>query len=150
MAFGDVMRNIADVILNNKLITFLSVALFAFIIATIALAGQNNSNADALAECEYRLQNANPDSTTTIEPVTTTMIAEETTTVEAEDTTTTVSGETTTVTETTTTIAEETTTVEAEDTTTTVSGETTTVTETTTEATTTTTLEPEPSQEKRS
>ncbi|XP_053698746.1 uncharacterized protein LOC128745692 [Sabethes cyaneus] len=88
MAFSDVMRGIADVILNNKLITFLSVALFAFIIATIALAGQNHSNADALAECQYRLQNANP--MTTIVPGESTTQAGATTTAETVTTTTTV------------------------------------------------------------
>lgn len=55
MAFRDILRGIGDLILNNKLITFLSVALFAFIIATIALAGENNSNADALEACRGQL-----------------------------------------------------------------------------------------------
>lgn len=92
MAFRDILRGITDVILNNKLITFLSVALFAFIITTIVLAGANNSNADALAECENKLWHA----TSTAAPATT-AVADETTTVITTESTTTAATTTTTI-----------------------------------------------------
>ncbi|XP_055532391.1 uncharacterized protein LOC129722726 [Wyeomyia smithii] len=52
MAFSDVTRRIKDLILNNKAATFLSVALFAFIISTLALASSNQSKKDAIGQCE--------------------------------------------------------------------------------------------------
>ncbi|XP_058811363.1 uncharacterized protein LOC131676257 [Topomyia yanbarensis] len=76
MTFKDVLRGVGDVIVNNKLLTFLSVALFAFVIATIALASENNSNANALGECESRLWTA-----TSVTPGTTTVVPADTTTV---------------------------------------------------------------------
>ncbi|XP_062540293.1 uncharacterized protein LOC134208288 [Armigeres subalbatus] len=91
MAFRDVVRGVTDVILNNKLITFLSVALFAFIITTIVLAEANNSNADALAGCEHKLWIA----TSTVAPATTTLASETTTAVTEASTTTTVVAPTT-------------------------------------------------------
>ncbi|XP_055617045.1 uncharacterized protein LOC129762621 isoform X2 [Toxorhynchites rutilus septentrionalis] len=84
MAFKDVMRGIGELILNNKLVTFLSVALFAFIITTIVLATENNSNKDALADCQAQL------SATTappIPPTTTLQPGPDTTTLESEATT---------------------------------------------------------------
>lgn len=44
-----------DWVLRNKVATFLSVALFAMVITTIALAVSNNSNASDLEECEVQL-----------------------------------------------------------------------------------------------
>ncbi|XP_001657208.2 uncharacterized protein LOC5578922 [Aedes aegypti] len=82
MAFRDILRGICDLILNNKLIFFLSVALFAFIIATIALAVENNSNADDLASCRDSLWHATsvaPPASTTLQPAETTTVAGETT-----------------------------------------------------------------------
>ncbi|XP_058455773.1 integumentary mucin C.1-like [Malaya genurostris] len=123
MAFNEIMRNIGDTIMNNKLLTFLSVALFAFVIATIALASENNSNADSLAECKNRLWTATSEApvTTTIAPVETSptegsssSVSETISTTEQssamtttlEETTTTVSSTTTTEVTTTPTITE--------------------------------------------
>ncbi|EAT44917.1 AAEL003764-PA [Aedes aegypti] len=78
MAFRDILRGICDLILNNKLIFFLSVALFAFIIATIALAVENNSNADDLASCRDSLWHATsvaPPASTRLQPAETTTVA---------------------------------------------------------------------------
>ncbi|XP_062702900.1 uncharacterized protein LOC134285672 [Aedes albopictus] len=78
MAFRDILRGIGDLILNNKLITFLSVALFAFVIATIALASENNSNANALDACRGQLWQATsvvPVTTTTLQPAESTTAA---------------------------------------------------------------------------
>lgn len=47
-----------DVILNNKLVTFLSVALFAFMITTIALASSNQSKKNAIQECQAELSDS--------------------------------------------------------------------------------------------
>lgn len=64
--------------MNNKLVTFLSVALFAFVITVIALAVSNNNNASDLEECQAKLYEAlNP---TTLAPVTPTVTEESVTT----------------------------------------------------------------------
>ncbi|XP_055587777.1 uncharacterized protein LOC129740186 [Uranotaenia lowii] len=68
MAFMDYIRGFGMAMMNNKLITFLCVAVFAFMIATIALAAENNSNADLLQDCQARLYTA----TSTPAPATTT------------------------------------------------------------------------------
>uniref|UniRef100_A0A1Q3FNG6 Uncharacterized protein n=2 Tax=Culex tarsalis TaxID=7177 RepID=A0A1Q3FNG6_CULTA len=70
-----VMQRIVDWIAANKLVTFLGVALFAFVVATIALAVENNDNADALRSCQDRLYAA-----TAVPPAVTTPIPEQTTT----------------------------------------------------------------------
>lgn len=43
-------------IFNNKLLFFLCIALFSFMVATFALAGQKNSLASQLAECQKLLE----------------------------------------------------------------------------------------------
>lgn len=60
MAASESIRQCRDVILNNKLVTFLSVALFAFIITTIALASSNQSKKNAIQECQAELTDATP------------------------------------------------------------------------------------------
>ncbi|XP_049536780.1 uncharacterized protein LOC125951786 [Anopheles darlingi] len=55
MGCSQIMSNLGDLIMNNKLVTFLSVALFAFVITVIALAVSNNNNASDLEVCEARL-----------------------------------------------------------------------------------------------
>uniref|UniRef100_A0A182Y4H6 Uncharacterized protein n=1 Tax=Anopheles stephensi TaxID=30069 RepID=A0A182Y4H6_ANOST len=72
MGCSEIMRNLGDLIMNNKLVTFLSVALFAFVITVIALAVSNNNNANDLDECRAELAKilsstsvAPPDTTTT-------------------------------------------------------------------------------------
>ncbi|XP_058835727.1 uncharacterized protein LOC131692593 [Topomyia yanbarensis] len=52
MTFSDSARQCRDLILNNKLATFLSVALFAFIISTLSLASSNQNKKEAIAQCE--------------------------------------------------------------------------------------------------
>lgn len=52
------MQGIKDFILNNKLVIFLSVALFAFVISTISLASSNNSKKSALEQCEASIYEA--------------------------------------------------------------------------------------------
>uniref|UniRef100_A0A182M935 Uncharacterized protein n=1 Tax=Anopheles culicifacies TaxID=139723 RepID=A0A182M935_9DIPT len=51
MGCSEIMRNLGELIMNNKLVTFLSVALFAFVITVIALAVSNNNNASDLDDC---------------------------------------------------------------------------------------------------
>ncbi|XP_035782627.1 uncharacterized protein LOC118461426 [Anopheles albimanus] len=64
MGCSQIMSNLGDLIMNNKLVTFLSVALFAFVITVIALAVSNNNNASDLEACEARLYEIlNPTST---------------------------------------------------------------------------------------
>lgn len=63
--------------MDNKLLTFLSVSLFAFVITVIALAVSNNNNASDLEECRNQL--ANLMTTTVVPTVTTTLIPPETT-----------------------------------------------------------------------
>ncbi|XP_019548525.3 uncharacterized protein LOC109418755 [Aedes albopictus] len=60
MAASESIRQCRDVILNNKLVTFLSVALFAFMISTIALASSNQSKKNAIQECQAELTDATP------------------------------------------------------------------------------------------
>ncbi|XP_050088988.1 uncharacterized protein LOC126573143 [Anopheles aquasalis] len=65
MGCSQIMSNLGDLIMNNKLVTFLSVALFAFVITVIALAVSNNNNASDLEACEAQLYRLlNPTSTT--------------------------------------------------------------------------------------
>lgn len=52
------MQGVKDFILNNKLVIFLSVALFAFIISTISLASSNSSKKTALEQCEANVWEA--------------------------------------------------------------------------------------------
>lgn len=52
------MQGFKDFILNNKLVIFLSVALFAFVISTISLASSNNSKKTALEQCEASIWEA--------------------------------------------------------------------------------------------
>ncbi|XP_039451117.1 maltase-glucoamylase-like [Culex pipiens pallens] len=70
MGFVIIMQRIVDWIAANKLVTFLGVALFAFFVATIALAVENNDNAAALQSCQDRLYAATTTSTT-VPPATT-------------------------------------------------------------------------------
>lgn len=49
---------LADFILNNKLVLFLSVALFAFVISTISLASSNSSKKTAIEQCEASIWEA--------------------------------------------------------------------------------------------
>lgn len=60
MAASESIRQCRDVILNNKLVTFLSVALFAFMISTIALASSNQSKKNAIHECQVELADSSP------------------------------------------------------------------------------------------
>lgn len=57
--------------MDNKLVTFLSVALFAFVITVIALAVSNNNNASDLEECQARLDMLLSQTTTTLATTTT-------------------------------------------------------------------------------
>ncbi|XP_001230833.2 uncharacterized protein LOC4576879 [Anopheles gambiae] len=76
MGCSEIMRNLGDLVMNNKLVTFLSVALFAFVITVIALAVSNNNNASDLEECQARLAEFLSSTTTTIvTPETTTTVA---------------------------------------------------------------------------
>ncbi|EAA08434.6 AGAP003077-PA [Anopheles gambiae str. PEST] len=52
---NQLLQQSKDWVLRNKVATFLSVALFAMVITTIALAVSNNSNASDLEECEVQL-----------------------------------------------------------------------------------------------
>ncbi|KAL1397664.1 hypothetical protein pipiens_009591 [Culex pipiens pipiens] len=52
------MQGIKDFILNNKLVLFLSVALFAFVISTISLASSNSSKKTAIEQCEASIWEA--------------------------------------------------------------------------------------------
>uniref|UniRef100_A0A182X8C4 Aminopeptidase N-like N-terminal domain-containing protein n=1 Tax=Anopheles quadriannulatus TaxID=34691 RepID=A0A182X8C4_ANOQN len=52
---NQLLQQSKDWVLRNKVATFLSVALFAMVITTIALAVSNNSNATDLEECEVQL-----------------------------------------------------------------------------------------------
>ncbi|XP_037030240.1 glutamyl aminopeptidase isoform X2 [Bradysia coprophila] len=110
-------------VLNNKVVTVLSVLLFCFFISTISLAVQKNNAQASLRSCvnDYiECQDSKSSVTTPAVEETTTPAAEETTTPAAEETTTPAAEETTTpaAEETTTTAAEETTTTAAEETTT--------------------------------
>lgn len=84
MGCNEIMRNLGELIMNNKLVTFLSVALFAFVITVIALAVSNNNNASDLDECRAELAkilsstSVTPATTTTLDPVTTTTVTEPT------------------------------------------------------------------------
>ncbi|XP_053681412.1 uncharacterized protein LOC128732259 [Anopheles nili] len=69
MGCSEIMRHLGELIMNNKLVTFLSVSLFAFVITVIALAVSNNNNASDLEECQAALANALR--TTTLAPATT-------------------------------------------------------------------------------
>lgn len=80
MGCSEIMRNIGGIIMDNKLVTFLSVALFAFVITVIALAVSNNNNASDLEECQARVSvllslTSTTLATTATEPVTTTTLA---------------------------------------------------------------------------
>ncbi|EDS42853.1 hypothetical protein CpipJ_CPIJ000657 [Culex quinquefasciatus] len=79
----------------NKLLTFLGVALFAFFVATIALAVENNDNAAALQSCKDRLYAATT-TPTTVPPAETTQAPAPATTLTPEATTTTTEEPTTT------------------------------------------------------
>uniref|UniRef100_A0A182IWK9 Aminopeptidase N-like N-terminal domain-containing protein n=1 Tax=Anopheles atroparvus TaxID=41427 RepID=A0A182IWK9_ANOAO len=76
---NQIVQQSKDWVLGNKLATFLSIALFAMVITTIALAVSNNNNASDLEECQAWLDEY--DSTTT--------------TLSPQETTTTVGGATT-------------------------------------------------------
>lgn len=52
------MQGFKDFILNNKLVLFLSVALFAFVISTISLASSNSSKKAAIEQCEANIWDA--------------------------------------------------------------------------------------------
>ncbi|KFB46685.1 AGAP003077-PA-like protein [Anopheles sinensis] len=52
---NQIVQQSKDWVLNNKLATFLSVALFAMVITTIALAVSNNNNSSDLDECQATL-----------------------------------------------------------------------------------------------
>uniref|UniRef100_A0A1Q3FJ98 Putative deoxyribonuclease i n=1 Tax=Culex tarsalis TaxID=7177 RepID=A0A1Q3FJ98_CULTA len=52
------MQGFKDFILNNKLVLFLSVALFAFVISTISLASSNSSKKTAIEQCEASIWEA--------------------------------------------------------------------------------------------
>lgn len=77
MGCSEIMSNIGGLIMDNKLVTFLSVALFAFVITVIALAVSNNNNASDLEECQARvsflLSQTSTTIATTLDPVTTTV-----------------------------------------------------------------------------
>lgn len=74
------MRNLGDLIMNNKLVTFLSVALFAFVITVIALAVSNNNNASDLDECRAELAKILSSTSVTPAITTTTLASSESTT----------------------------------------------------------------------
>uniref|UniRef100_A0A182NKV6 Uncharacterized protein n=1 Tax=Anopheles dirus TaxID=7168 RepID=A0A182NKV6_9DIPT len=80
MGCSEIMRNLGEIVMNNKLVTFLSVALFAFVITVIALAVSNNNNASDLEECQARLYEALNPTTTTAATITTTLAPADTTT----------------------------------------------------------------------
>uniref|UniRef100_A0A182LVW7 Aminopeptidase N-like N-terminal domain-containing protein n=1 Tax=Anopheles culicifacies TaxID=139723 RepID=A0A182LVW7_9DIPT len=100
---NQLLQQSKDWILKNKVATFLSVALFAMVITTIALAVSNNSNATDLEECQAEIDAFYATSTTVITSPGTTL--EVTTGTETNDgtTTTMVSMETSPLPETTTT-----------------------------------------------
>ncbi|EDS35106.1 deoxyribonuclease I [Culex quinquefasciatus] len=52
------MQGFKDFILNNKLVLFLSVALFAFVISTISLASSNSSKKTAIEQCKASIWEA--------------------------------------------------------------------------------------------
>ncbi|XP_058060086.1 uncharacterized protein LOC131210811 [Anopheles bellator] len=81
MSCAQCMSNVGELIMNNKLVTFLSVALFAFVITVIALAVSNNNNAADLDECRAELDRLLSLTTTTVVATTTTATTEPTTTV---------------------------------------------------------------------
>lgn len=60
MAVNDLVRQCRDGILNNKLVTILSVALFAFIISTIALASSNQNKKEAIEKCRSEIVDLSP------------------------------------------------------------------------------------------
>lgn len=70
MGCSEIMSNIGGLIMDNKLLTFLSVALFAFVITVIALAVSNNNNASDLDHCMAELDKLRG-LTTTVTPVVT-------------------------------------------------------------------------------
>lgn len=76
MGCSEIMSNIGGLIMDNKLVTFLSVALFAFVITVIALAVSNNNNASDLEECQARvsflLSQTSTTIATTLDPAVTT------------------------------------------------------------------------------
>ncbi|XP_052889331.1 uncharacterized protein LOC128297684 [Anopheles moucheti] len=83
MGCSEIMRNLGELIMNNKLVTFLSVALFAFVITVIALAVSNNNNADDLEQCRAdvaRLMLLTSTAAPTVTPETTLTPVTETTT----------------------------------------------------------------------
>ncbi|XP_050088228.1 glutamyl aminopeptidase isoform X2 [Anopheles aquasalis] len=84
---NQIVQQSKDWMLNNKAATFLSVALFAMVITTIALAVSNNNNAADLEECQAQIDSV----TTTIAPATsdstTTAVSNEDTTATPEPTT---------------------------------------------------------------
>uniref|UniRef100_A0A182W0J7 Uncharacterized protein n=1 Tax=Anopheles minimus TaxID=112268 RepID=A0A182W0J7_9DIPT len=83
MGCSEIMRNLGELIMNNKLVTFLSVALFAFVITVIALAVSNNNNASDLDDCRAevsRLMALTSTAAPTVAPVTTTTLIPDTTT----------------------------------------------------------------------
>ncbi|XP_035773194.1 glutamyl aminopeptidase-like isoform X5 [Anopheles albimanus] len=77
---NQIVQQSKDWMLNNKVATFLSVALFAMVITTIALAVSNNNNAADLEECQAKIDSV----TSTIAPTSETTSSE----VSNEDTTT--------------------------------------------------------------
>ncbi|XP_049276984.1 uncharacterized protein LOC125760664 [Anopheles funestus] len=86
MGCSEIMRNLGELVMNNKLVTFLSVALFAFVITVIALAVSNNNNASDLDQCREEVarlmlltSTAAPATTTTEAPTQTTTLPSEVT-----------------------------------------------------------------------
>uniref|UniRef100_A0A182N6L7 glutamyl aminopeptidase n=1 Tax=Anopheles dirus TaxID=7168 RepID=A0A182N6L7_9DIPT len=108
---NQVFQQTKDWVLKNKAATFLSVALFAMVITTIALAVSNNNNASDLEECQADLL-----TTTTSNPGSSIETTQEQTTTVAQDGSTTapISMETSPLTELTTTTSVPTTTHDPE------------------------------------
>ncbi|ETN67013.1 hypothetical protein AND_001188 [Anopheles darlingi] len=89
---NQIVQQSKDWILKNKATTFLSVALFAMVITTIALAVSNNNNAADLSRCQETIDAIIASTTTPDAPTTT--VSNEDTTVTLESTTVTVATET--------------------------------------------------------
>uniref|UniRef100_A0A182P2X2 Aminopeptidase N-like N-terminal domain-containing protein n=1 Tax=Anopheles epiroticus TaxID=199890 RepID=A0A182P2X2_9DIPT len=90
---NQLLQQSKDWVLRNKVATFLSVALFAMVITTIALAVSNNNNATDLEECEAQLAPFQS-TTTTMQPTLSDSTIAQTTAEGAGSTTSTVSMET--------------------------------------------------------
>ncbi|KAL1373676.1 hypothetical protein pipiens_018522, partial [Culex pipiens pipiens] len=62
-----ILRKVVDVIRDNLVVTFLSVALFAFVVSTIALAVENSDKRDEIIHLRAEL-NHRAEATTTVSP----------------------------------------------------------------------------------